>query len=226
MNVPLLRSNWSATSVIGCRGYDSSLIGQGSVWLAATAHYPSVCTSSDLILPSQIYREGGGCSANHNKLCKWGCQLTMWTWQYCSGPVHLILTQACLMRPCPVLLLFFYSHVWPDKPAMKINDPTLTDSGGNWRAKEVVYHPVTGAIQSCSRPGYRPHAFSFLLCFSFNPPTPTPLRTPSSMRAKLKALITHPDLKLFLWSEPDMKIRKSILDVCCAATFWLQGTQL
>lgn len=123
--------------------------------------------------------------------------------------------------PCPVLLLFFYSPAWPDKPAMKINDPTLTDSGGNWRAKEVVYHPVTGAIQSSSRPGYQPHAFYFLFCCPSHPP-----RSPSSMQTKLKALITHPDLKLILWSEPDMKIRKSILHVCCAATCWLQGTQL
>ncbi len=162
MNVPLLRCNWSATSVIGCGGWDCSLIGWGSVWLAATAHYPSVCTSSDLILTSQIYRVGGGCSANHNKLFKWGLQLTIRMRWYCLRSARLILTQACLMRPCPVLLLFFYSPAWPDKPAMKINDPTLTDSGGNWRAKEVVYHPVTGAIQSRSRPGYQPHAFSLL----------------------------------------------------------------
>lgn len=223
MNVPLLRRNWSATSVIGCGGCDPPLIGRGSMWLAATAHYPSVCTSSDLILTSQIHREGGGYSANHNKLCKRGLQLTIRTRRYCSGPARLILTQACLMRPCPVLLLFFSSPAWPDKPAMKINDPTLTDSGGNWRAKEVVYHPVTGAIQCRSRPGYRPHAFSFLFCFS--PPPPT-TRSPSSMRAKANALITHPFLKLILWSEPDMKIRKSILHVCRAATCWLWGTQL
>ncbi len=217
MNVPLLHCNWSATSVIGCGGWDWSLIGRGSVWLAATAHYPSVCTSSDLILTSQIYRVSGGCSANHNKLFKWGLQLTIRMRWYCLGSARLILTQACLMRPCPVLLLFFYSPAWPDKPAMKINDPTLTDSGGNWRAKEVVYHPVTGAIQSRSRPGYQPHAFSLL--------SPPP-RSPSSVQTKLKALITHPDLKLFLWSESDMKKRKSILHVCCAATCWLQGTQL
>lgn len=72
---------------------------------------------------------------------------------------------------------------------------------------------MTGAIQCRSRPGYRPHAFSFLFCFS--PPPPT-TRSPSSMRAKANALITHPFLKLVLWSEPDMKIRKSILHVCRA----------
>lgn len=168
MNVHLLRCNWSATSVIGCGGCDPSLIGRGSMWLAAMAHYPSVCTSSDLILTSQIHRMGGGYSANHNKLCKRGLQLTIRTPRFCLGACssHLDPGLSDAALSCSPIL-FFYSPAWPDKPAMKINDPTLTDSGGNWRAKEVVYHPVTGAIQSRSRPGYRPHAFSFLFCFSF-----------------------------------------------------------
>lgn len=171
MNVPLLHRNWSARAAIGC-GAASRLRLAGP---SALASYGPLSICLHILKPSS-HLTGGGCPANHNKLCKRGLRLTMRMQTHCLGPAHLILTQACLMRPCPVLLLFSCSPAWPDKPTMKINDPTLTDSGGNWRAKEVVYHPVTGAIQSRSRPGYRPHAFSFLFCFC-SPFIPSPLRS-------------------------------------------------
>lgn len=54
MNVPLLRRNWSARAAIGCGGRVSSPIGRGRARLAATAHSPSVCTSSNLLLTSRV----------------------------------------------------------------------------------------------------------------------------------------------------------------------------
>lgn len=64
------------------------------------------------------------------------------------GCAHLLMSFQAWHSPqsCSVLL-FFHSLGWPDKPAMKINDPTLSDSSGNWRAERVIYHPLTGAIQ-------------------------------------------------------------------------------
>lgn len=167
MNVPLSRCNWGAASAIGCRGLrlHSDWSGFRCGWqLRPTIHlsaHPQTLFSPRRSVERVV---GGRCSANHNKLCKRGPRLTIWTRRYCSG---LILTQDCLTQPCPVLVLFF----WPDKAAMKINDPTLTDSGGNWRAKEVVYHPVTGAIQSRLPTTCLPF---FLLCFSFHSLSPLP----------------------------------------------------
>ncbi len=169
MNVPLLRCNWSATSVIGCGGCDWSLIGRGSVWLAATAHYPSVCTSSDLILTSQIYQEGGGCSANHNKLCKRGLQLTIRTWRYCSGPARLILTQACLD---PVLFSYSSSTRLPDLTSLRwrlMTPPWLTAAGIEGQRRSFI---IRWQVPFSPAAGPATNHMPFIFCFVV---LPTPL---------------------------------------------------
>lgn len=172
MNVPLLRRNWSATSVIGWGGCDPSLIGQGSMWLAATAHYPSVCTSSDLILTSQIHREGGGYSANHNKLCKRGLQLTIRTLRYCSG-----LPVSSWPRPVwcgPVLFSYSSSPRLPDLTSLRwrlMTPPWLTAAGIEGQRRSFI---IRWQVPFSPAAGLATDHMPFLFCFVslFHPPQP------------------------------------------------------